>query len=472
MSLKTPVVLLAMLALLAALVPQQADAIPPPIGGLTPRSCVSEVALAGCKTDPGAGDVTAVAVRPNGTVLYVVQGSSAQDDSHGALFAYARDPATGAVGARISCRAYNVANLPGCVQDSTLFNAHSLAIGPGGVGLYVTTQSDLHGTLLAYATDGSTGAIGGLLSCFDRSGAQACGSGTFKRAYGLDGLKDVAVSPDGRAVYTVGASQHGGVAAFGRLSTDGSLTTELRCAAGTATPTGDGGAGKCDLPVDPAVDSASAVAVTNKAVYVSSDQGTNGNGSVVAYARDAAAGTLTGRLNCFSESSFSGCSGRFGLVAPFELTASPDAKTLYASGLDASLATGGQLTTIRLAADGSLSLVAGCLGTVAQDTCTQASAVRNVTALAPSPDGNQLYAADTADGNAGSVSAFALGQGLPGVPSLSCLAGVAASGCGTSATVHYVGALAATADGRFVYSGSHSGSGGIGAIQVFARELA
>jgi 6-phosphogluconolactonase (cycloisomerase 2 family) len=452
-----------------------AVAIPPPIGGLTPipGACITESAVPGCTTDPGAGDVNGLAVRPGGTVLYVLQGSSAADNSQGALLAYSRDPQTGAIGARISCRAYGTAGLPGCVGDPALYSPHGLALAPDGTGLYVTSQPDFRGALIAYATDPQTGAIGNPTSCFLEAGNAGCGPVPVQRAYGLDYVKGVAVSPDGKAVYTVASAPHGGVAAFARLSTDGSLTAELRCASGAASPTGDAGPGKCDLPVDTAVNSGSAIAATNKAVYVSSDQGTDANGDVVAYARDAAAGTLTGRLNCFSETSFPGCAGRFGLVAPFALAVSPDGKDLYAAGLDTTLnGTRGQLTTIRIAGNASLSLVEGCLGTVAADTCTTAKGIRNVTSIAPSGDGGQLYAADTADGNAGSVTAFGLSQALPATPALSCLAGVAIGGCSTAATVHYPGAIAVSPNGRFVYSGSHSGTTGLGAIQAYSRELA
>jgi 6-phosphogluconolactonase (cycloisomerase 2 family) len=470
---KTTPILLATLAVALA-GPATAAAIPPPIGGLTPipGACLTETAVPGCTTDPGAGDVNALAVRPGGTVLYVVQGGSAADSSNGALLAYSRNAQTGVIGARISCRAFDPTGLPGCVQDSALYLPHGLAVGPDGHGLYVTSQYDLRGALIAYATDPTTGAIGAPTSCFQQVGTQGCGTAPVQRAHGLDGVKGVAVSPDGKAVYTAAGSAHGGVAAFARLSSDGSLTAELRCASGVASPSGDAGPGKCDLPVDTAVDSASAVAATDKAVYVSSDQSTSGSGSVVAYARDAAAGTLTGRLNCFSENSFSGCSGRFGLVAPFALAAAADGKTLYSAGLDASLANGGQLTTIRLAADGSLSLVGGCLATKAQDTCVKADGVRNVTAIGLSGDGGELYAADSADGSAGSVTAFGLSQALPGLPALSCLAGAAMTGCSVAATVHYPGAVAVSPNGRFVYSGSHSSGGSGGAIQAFARELA
>lgn len=467
--------ILAMMLAAALAVPAAAAAIPPPIGGLTPIAgqCLTESSVAGCTTDPGAGDVNGLAVRPGGAVLYVLQGGSGGDKSHGALLAYSRNPQTGAIGPRISCRAYDTTGLPGCVQDSALYLPHGLALAPDASGLYVTSQPDLRGGLIAYATDPQTGAIGNVTSCFQEAGNSGCGSATVQRGYGLDGVEAVVVSPDGKAVYTVAGAAHGGVAAFARLAGDGSLTAELRCASGVASPNGDAGPGKCDLPVDTAVESGSAIAATNKAVYVSSDQQTSGNGDVVAYARDAAAGTLTGRLNCFSENSFTGCSGRFGLVSPFALAAAPDGNTVYASGLDTTQnGTSGQLTTIRLAANGSLSLVAGCLGTVAQDTCTAAKGVRNVTAIGVSSDGGQLYAADTADGNAGSVTAFGLSQALPAPTALSCIAGIALAGCGTAATVHYPGAVALSPNGRFVYTGSHSGGGGVGAIQGFARELA
>src|SRR3954452_12271801 len=101
--------LVALVAAALAVPTATADAIPPPIGGLTPipGACVTESAVAGCTTDPGGGGANALAIRPGGAVLYVVQGSSAADDSQGALMAYARNPQTGAIGARISCRAYN-----------------------------------------------------------------------------------------------------------------------------------------------------------------------------------------------------------------------------------------------------------------------------------------------------------------------------------------------------------------------------
>jgi hypothetical protein len=116
--------------------------------------------------------------------------------------------------------------------------------------------------------------------------------------------------------------------------------------------------------------------------------------------------------------------------------------------------------------------VAGCLGTAAQDTCVKAGGVRNVTAMGLSADGGQLYTADTADGSAGSVSAFGLSQALPTVPALSCMAGTAIAGCTSVSSVRYPGAVALSPNGRFVYMGGHSGSGISGAIQGFARELA
>src|SRR4051794_32479014 len=223
-SMRKPI--LATILAAALVVPAAAAAIPPPIGGLTrvPGACVTESAVAGCTTDPGAGDVSGLAIRPGGAVLYVVQGGSGGDGSQGALMAYARDPQTGAIGARISCRAYNPAGLPGCVQDSALLQAHSIVLGPDGHGLYVTSLMDSHGALIAYALNPTTGAIGAPISCFQQVGTSDCGSAPEQRAHGLDNVKGLAISPDGKAVYTVADAAHGGVAAFARLSSDGSLT--------------------------------------------------------------------------------------------------------------------------------------------------------------------------------------------------------------------------------------------------------
>src|SRR4051812_36271127 len=96
------------IAVIVLALPASAAAIPPPIGGLTPvpGGCLTEEPTPGCTTDPGAS-VVDVAVSPSGKVLYVLQGPGATSNSLGAVIAYARDPGTGQVGARISCRADN-----------------------------------------------------------------------------------------------------------------------------------------------------------------------------------------------------------------------------------------------------------------------------------------------------------------------------------------------------------------------------
>jgi hypothetical protein len=462
-------------SLLALAAPGIASAIPPPIGGLSaiPGGCISDPAVAGCAADPGAGDATAVAVSANGKALYVVQGTGGPDNSMGAVLAYARDPQTGLIGQRISCRADSVSGLPGCVSDPSLYHARGLAAAPDGHGIYVIGEyggGAAAGAIVSFATDPATGAIGAPTSCFLETSNSPCGAVASHVAHALQAPSSVTVSADGKTVYTSASGTRGGLAAFARLSTDGSLTAELRCVAGIASASGgDGGTGKCDL-TDAAVSSAWGVAANDKAVYIASDQGTGGNGNVVAYARDAGAGTITSRLNCFSEASFTGCAGRFGLVAPQAVSAAPDGKTIYAGGLDAAL-TGGQLTTIRLASDGSLSLVAGCLDSKGQDTCTKTVGVHNPIGFAYGPDGNQLYTADIGGGGNGVVSAFGLTQALPQAPALTCSAGVATTGCTTLGTVEEPGSVAISPDGRFVYSASRSGTGSVGAIQAFAREL-
>src|SRR4051812_25666764 len=163
---------------LALALPASAAAIPPPIGGLTPvpGGCLTEDPTPGCTTDPGASDASDVAVSSSGKVLYVLQGQSATTNSLGAVMAYARNPRTGLLGARISCRANNPTNLPGCVGDPSLNTPIALAVPPDGHGIYVLGLYGTKGSLVSYATDPTTGAIGAPTGCFQQSSSSACGS--------------------------------------------------------------------------------------------------------------------------------------------------------------------------------------------------------------------------------------------------------------------------------------------------------
>jgi DNA-binding beta-propeller fold protein YncE len=257
-------------------------------GGLTPKGCVADPANnpSGCgQTTPGLDGSDALDISPDGKSLYVI-GSS--DD---AVVMFKRNISNGALTAG-GCFGDLASNPDGCAHTArALAGAQDLAVSPDGKSLYVADYTD--GAIVSFKRNPSTGALTpngcigdpsyNLEGCprttpgisepwdvavspdgksvylsddgdsalvrFNRnttSGAltpKGCiadpinnGEGCSQTAAGLDGGTGVAVSPDGKSVYTTGSGDHA-LVRFNRSST-GALTAKGCIAATGSNPDG------------------------------------------------------------------------------------------------------------------------------------------------------------------------------------------------------------------------------------------
>lgn len=450
-----------------------------PLGALTPLAnpfgCYLTTAAGACSAAPDLDSIHDVAVSPSANVLYAIS-STSNPVSDYTLSAFALDPATGRLGARIGCLQYIVIDAD-CTGSGGVYGAGRLAVGPDGRGLYAITYDGSVGGLSAFGTNPVTGAITGLTGCFTESGV-SCASGdpsftNYRKGYALALPRNLAVSPDGRTVYTAAGGNRGGLAAFARDTSTGALTTELNCVTGLSGP----GTDTPTCALDDAVEDASNVAASNLAVYAGSDHQSSDHGSVVAFARDSAAGTIQARLGCLQQpgGAVSSCSGVLGggLVAPEQMALAPGGGTLYV-GSDNATGSVGELASIHLTASGVPSTpLAGCLKSAGGDACTLALGVRSDAKLAVSADGRRLYATDNLDER---VAAFALdpSSGAAQAPPLSCAARSGVAGCSTAsngAALVQPSTLAIGPGASVLYAGGYGNGGGPGGLALFGIEV-
>ena len=141
------------------------------------------------------------------------------------------------------------------------------------------------------------------------------------RAPGLNGAFSVAVTPDGRNVYAVGATSDT-LVQFDRNTTDGSLT--FRGCAHDGSPD-DGCTGSSDGLNQPR---SVAVSPDGESVYVVSQL----SDAIVHFRRDPGSGFLTA-AGCLRETPADSCAGGAdGLTDPYSVTVSRDGRNVYVAG--------------------------------------------------------------------------------------------------------------------------------------------
>lgn len=187
-------------------------------------------------------------------------------------------------------------DFPGCVSGvSGLDGARGLALSPDDKHVYVC--SGLDDALLAFARNTVDGTIAHVQTIFD----------TDPGINGLDACRGVAVSPDGKHVYTAGLLDDA-LAVWSRNAATGALTlveVELDNSGGV-----DGLDGATSAAVSP----------DGKHVYVAG----RSDDAVAVFSRDATTGQVT-----FLQAMFDGAGGVDGLDAAEQVRLSPDGRHLY-----------------------------------------------------------------------------------------------------------------------------------------------
>jgi DNA-binding beta-propeller fold protein YncE len=244
----------------------------------------------------------------------------------------------------------------------------------------------LFGTIAtALGTTGSLTQPAGTAGCINETGAGPCAQG-----HGLDSAIGVAVSPDGKSVYAVGAA----VARLNRNKTTGAISQP----AGTAGCISQTGAGPCahghalggglqDVAVSP----------DGKSVYVAVDN----RRAVVRLNRNKTTGAITqpaGEAGCISHTGAGPCADGHWLGYPVDLAVSPDGKSVYVASYT------GLVRLNRNKATGAISQPAGTAGCISQTgPCAHGHGLDEPVGVAVSPDGKSVYAAS---GNNNAVLRF------------------------------------------------------------------
>jgi DNA-binding beta-propeller fold protein YncE len=405
------------------------------VGGLTYSGCVADTGAEGCLDLPfdPFQQASSVALSPDGRSAYV-SGYAANSISH--LF---RSPATGAL-ALDGCLNGNGSQNCGDLPGSPLFFASDVAVSPDGRSVYVTAYGadaiahffrepggqlvydgclandaddgcvDLTGeplegasgvavspdgtsvyvagaTLARFAVNGAGGQIA-FTGCLNNDGSSNC---VDLPGAPLEGVNDVAVSPDGRSVYAVSFTGDAiGVllrdAATGKLDWDGCLN--------------DDGSDNCvNVPGSP-LDGALGVAVSGdgRSVYVASAVGD----ALSHLSRDPATGGLAW-VGCLNDDGSDNCADAPGSPLDYaaDVAVSPDGRSVYAAAYESDAVTHAvrDLRTGRLSWGGSVDGAAAPLN--------------GAQAVAVSPDGKEVLVG-TAFGSA--VVRFARELPAPAVP--------------------------------------------------------
>src|ERR1700733_14087654 len=300
----------------------------------------------------------------------------------------------------------------GTTSTASLNQPSVVVVSPDGKNVYMLDSGNSSVDEFTRNADGSLAELPAPKDCIQPGGNGAqCVAAT-----GITHPEGLAISPDGKSLYVVGGdlNDNGTIAEFARNTTTGALTQP-------ASPNNcigehqSSGTPICGTTTGHGLVTPSAVVVSpdNANVYVA-----DRNGDAIAeFARNTVTGSLS-QLgtpnNCFQESGATadscGVTNGRGLTGAESLAISPDGTSLYVGGAD----TIAELTR---------NATTGALGQVASSNCIQEAAdnnpqnpeciietgvgVREVTSLAVSRDGQNLY---SSEGNyTGAIGEFARG---------------------------------------------------------------
>jgi DNA-binding beta-propeller fold protein YncE len=185
------------------------------------------------------------------------------------------------------------------------------------------------------------------------------------------------------------------------------------------------------------------------------------------YSRDAATGALTQRADgsgCIVTGNLAGCTTGRQLAGANAVTVSADDDNVYVTSLISN-----SVTSFRRAADGGLSQLKGTAGCVKDATSTGCSLGHALSApegIAAAPGGSRVYAAAF---NSGAVDTFSRADGAGALTQkpagAGCVAKARTSSCLRGHSMHGVGGVAVSPDGKHVYATAFA-SDSLGVFQL------
>ena len=364
---------------------------------VAPGSESAEEGTKGCAAGKGLAGAKAVAVSPDGANVYVVGGVAGNDVamSFGAVAILKRDTATGAISETGCLSSDGTDGRDGasgaCAVEPSLLGARGVAVSPDGSTVFVSSSSSA--SVVAFSRDPASGSLT-RLGCFQgtpRPGAP-CGAANL-----LASSSGLAASADGSALYVAAPLEgaistldtadslrtpHGIVPALGATMPSSSTATP---ASGASPASGAGGsssprplaaiftaslAGTELLNPCIAVNGLDGVCAVGTATQGLGDLALSPDGKQLYGAAPGskaidvfapAAGGALAQTSCVKVDAPPGlCSAAPLLNEPSELATSPDGKNLYAADSVVSLATGRVDVLSRNATTGALS-TSGCV---------------------------------------------------------------------------------------------------------------
>jgi DNA-binding beta-propeller fold protein YncE len=292
------------------------------------RGCISQRPGGGCLVGRALNEPTSVAVSPNGDRVYV---AGRRFPSGLAILSRAADGSLVQPDGAAGCVSHRGGS--GCAGARGISAPEEVAVTPDGRHVLVAgMQSNAVAVLRAGPAGLSQDA--GDAGCIANGGAEACARG---RA--LAGPVDLAISPDGRSVYTA-SSVGDAVAILRRDRRSGALTQAPNR---TGCISQGGGAGRCR--VGRALDEVWGVALSpdGRNLYAVSAK----VNTLAVIAREPSSGRLAqlpGRFGCFIRAGGFGCPEGRGLTVAVAVTVSRDGRNVYVASEDAYL---GSVATFR-----------------------------------------------------------------------------------------------------------------------------
>jgi DNA-binding beta-propeller fold protein YncE len=324
----------------------------------------------------------------------------------------------------------------GCIGDSGTGSCPATAAGLDGAkgvaispdGKNVYTASSGDNAVAVFARDPSTGALTPK-GCIVDSGQSSCAA----TQQGLSDVRAIVVSPDGKNVYTA-SSDDDAVAIFARDPSTGALTPK--------SCVGDAGSSKCPTTAQ-GLNGATGIAISpdGASVYVVGGDAD----AIVTFARDPSTGALASQ-GCFEDAGQDHCPTTQGLDGADGVTVSPNGRSVYVVSYadDALVRFDRDVTT------GALT-PRGCIGDAGQSNCgPTAQGLGDAVAVAVAPDGASVYVTGNDDSD---IARFDRDTSTGALTSHGCFSDTGQSICGaTTAGLGGARALAPSADGKSLYA--------------------
>jgi 6-phosphogluconolactonase (cycloisomerase 2 family) len=355
-----------------------------------------------------------------------------------------------------------------CATGKALDGAAAVAVSPDGHSVYVASNYTTGfgwGGIAIFSRDPASGVLKqvGCISSDTSDGSDGT-EGSCTVATGLRGADAVVVSPDGAFVY-VGSARAGGITSFARDPATGLLTqtgclVEVRLVGSPCA-------------VAHVFAQVAALAVSSPFVFAGSAQRgaiSTLAPSVFGFASPANPGALLANPCIATAGADNGCANGNALKNVMGLALSPDGKTLYASAADSGAVDWFSVDP----ATGALTQAGCLLGNAPPGPCGSSQMVQGPTSLAVSPDGQNVYVADSSStiiALARNTSTGALTDGScydspPDTSDATRAQDQPADPCSHADALDSVTSVAVSPDGSTVYSA------GDGELAVFKRDAA